>query len=87
MKFIISAVLLVAIQVVSSAKRHFCRPHCYTPCCKPHCYQAGDNIANINNCADSNASSLAVNAGFFGNANANALSAATNVNNVSQRQN
>lgn len=43
-----------------------------------------NNIANINNVANSQASALAVNAGVFGDANANAFSAATNINNVNQ---
>ncbi len=84
MKFIISAVLLVAIQVVSSAK--YFGP-LYGRRVLFRGGNNGDNIANINGIANSNANALAVNAGVFGDANANAFSAATNVNNVSQRQN
>ena len=71
MKFISSVLLLVAVQIIS-ARRSFFR-------------FGGDNIAKINNIANSDASALAVNAGVFGDANANAVSAATNVNNVRQR--
>ena len=37
-----------------------------------------------NNCANSNANDIVVQTGCCGDANANALSAATNVNNVNQ---
>ena len=82
MKTISSIILLVAIQMFSAKKGGF--PGCCG--CNLPCFAdpRQNNIANINNCADSNASALAVQAGFFGDANANAISAATNVNNVRQ---
>ena len=54
---------------------------CYIPFCG---FRNQNNIANINNCANSNANALAVQAGYCGDANANAISAATNVNCVNQ---
>ena len=82
MKFISSIILLVALQMFSAKKGGFgCGGWggCHLPLC---CDQ--NNCANINNLANSSANSLAVNAGLFGDANANAISAATNVNNVHQ---
>ena len=79
MKFISSAILLVALQIFSAKKGFgglnvpiFAYP------------TNTNNLANINNIANSNASALAVQAGVFGNANANANSAATNLNYVNQ---
>ena len=79
MKFISSIILLVALQMLSAKKGGFGCGACHLPHC---CDQ--NNCANINNCANSSANSLAVKAGVFGNANANAFSAATNVNKVHQ---
>ena len=79
MKFISSAILLVALQMFS-AKKGF-NGCCNVPICD---YRNQNNVACINNIANSNADALAVNAGFYGNANANAVSAATNINHVNQ---
>ncbi len=85
MKAIISAVALVILQVVTS--KGYCAPDLCAPvrCCFPKLRRGGNNIARINNCANSQANALAVNTGVCGNANANAVSAGTNVNNVRQR--
>jgi len=79
MKFITSAILLVALQMFSAK-------NCFGGCNLPlYAYPTNtNNLANINNIANSNASALAVKAGVFGDANANANSAATNINNVNQ---
>ena len=78
MKFITSAILLVALQIFSAKK-------CFGDCDYPlFNYGNQNNLANINNIANSNADALAVQAGVFGNANANAYSAATNLNYVNQ---
>lgn len=79
MKFISSAILLVALQIFSAKKSFY--GGCHIPLCA---FPNQNNVANINNVANSNADALAVNAGFFGNANANAVSAATNLNYVNQ---
>ena len=87
MKFISSIILLVALQMFS-AKKYF--PGGFSGCGGCGSFlpvfvdPTQNNIANINNCANSSANSLAVNAGVFGDANSNAFSAATNVNNVNQ---
>ena len=78
MKFISSAILLVALQIISAKK-------CFTGCNYPMFgYGNQNNLACISNIANSNANALAVQAGVFGNANANANSAATNINYVNQ---
>ena len=70
MKFISSIILLVALQMFSASKsRQFI---------------VGNNLAKVNNVANSQANALAIQAGFFGNANANANSAATNINKITQ---
>ena len=80
MKFI-SIIFLAALQV-------FTAKHCFPVGCgcnlPLHAFRNQNNLANINNCANSNANALAVQAGFCGDANANALSAATNANCVNQ---
>jgi hypothetical protein len=75
MKFISSIILLVALQMFSAKKGGFYGWNGFGQT---------NNLANINNIANSQASALAVNAGVFGDANANAISAATNINNVNQ---
>ena len=45
-------------------------------------FRGANNITLINNIANSNTNALAVNAGVCGNANANAISAATNANRI-----
>ena len=78
MKFI-SIIFLAALQVFTAKK---CFP---VGCgCNFPLYRNQNNIANINNCANSNASALAVQAGYCGDANACANSAATNANFVNQ---
>jgi hypothetical protein len=79
MKFISSAILLVALQMFSAKKSFY--GGCHIPLCA---FPNQNNVANINNVANSNANALAVQAGCYGNANANAISAATNVNHVNQ---
>ena len=68
MKFISSILLFVALQMFSAKSFGI----------------NNNNVALVNNKADSQANALAIQAGFFGNANANANSAALNYNNIRQ---
>jgi hypothetical protein len=68
MKFISSIILAVALQMFSASKL----------------FIADNNVALVNNKANSQANALAIQAGLFGNANANANSAATNNNKIRQ---
>ena len=68
MKFISSIILFVALQMFSAKKFII----------------ADNNLAAVNNVANSQANALAIQAGVFGNANANANSAATNLNYIRQ---
>jgi hypothetical protein len=68
MKFISSIILAVALQMFSASRL----------------FIADNNVALVNNKANSQANALAIQAGLFGNANANANSAATNNNNIRQ---
>ena len=80
MKFT-SIIFLVALQIFTAKKCFRGGCGCNLPL---FLYPNQNNIANINNCANSNASALAVQAGFCGDANACANSAATNANCVHQ---
>jgi len=71
--FICLVISLVALQVASSSKWIRDRR------------TRGGNFVNLDNYAQSNANSLAINAGVFGNANAISNSDATNVNVIDQR--
>jgi len=74
MKSLICLVIsLVALQVASSSK--WIRDRRIR----------GGNFVNLDNYAESNANSLAINEGVFGNANAISNSDATNVNVINQR--
>ena len=84
MKFISSIILLVALQVFSAKKGFLGGCGGCGSFLPTFVDPTQNNIANINNCANSFASSLAVNAGYCGDANSNACSASTNVNNVNQ---
>ena len=71
--FICLVISLVALQVASSSKWIRDRR------------ARGGNFVNLDNYAQSNANSLAINTGIFGDANAISNSDATNVNVVNQR--
>ena len=74
MKSLICLVIsLVALQVASSSK--WIRDRRIR----------GGNFVNLDNYAQSNANSLAINTGIFGDANAISNSDATNVNVINQR--
>jgi hypothetical protein len=71
--FICLVISLVALQVASSSKWIRDRRG------------RGGNFVNLDNYAQSNANSLAINTGIFGDANAISNSDATNVNVINQR--
>ena len=82
MKYISSIMLFVALQMFS-AKSGLGNQQAlkgYNAFCKA----PTNNMANISNQANSNASSLAVMGGVIGDANANAISSGTNISNVNQ---
>ena len=84
MKFqiVLAAIFGIAVQMISSKKGygHGCGYENRCGCCP------GNQKVDIDNIANSQANSLAINGGIFGDANAFSASNAANYNSVNQRQ-
>ncbi len=74
----LSALFVIAIQMISAKLKGFEGPKIGSP--KKGTFQ----VANLNNNVNSNANSVAVNAGLFGNANSLSSAEGTNFNMVGQ---